>query len=75
VNRKPLKDELLLQGLSSGNLTVIKNPHSNTSLLGLPNKKTEGDNEIEERQEKRTPGHCSGVNCFLAQKSEEKIES
>jgi hypothetical protein len=41
--------------------------------LGLPNKKTEGDNEIEERQEKRTPGHCSGVDYFLAQKSEVRI--
>jgi hypothetical protein len=38
----------------------------------LPNKKTEGDNVIEERQEKRTPGHCSGVDYLLAQKSEEK---
>jgi len=43
--------------------------------LGLPNKKTEGDNVIEERQEKRTPGHCSGVDYFLAQKSEKKIEN
>jgi hypothetical protein len=32
VNRKPLKDELLLQGLSCGNITAIEDPHSNTSF-------------------------------------------
>jgi hypothetical protein len=35
VNRKPLKDELLPQGLRRGNLIAIKDPHSNTSLTPL----------------------------------------
>jgi hypothetical protein len=31
--RKPLKDKLLLQGLSSGHFTSGKYPHSHTSLF------------------------------------------
>jgi hypothetical protein len=40
--------------------------------LGLSKK---GDAEIKNRQETRNPGHCSGVDYFLAQKSEENIEN
>jgi hypothetical protein len=43
--------------------------------LGLSNEKLKGDDEIKERQEKRTPGHCSGEDYFLVRKSDEKIEN
>ena len=34
-------------------------------MLGLPNKKTEGDNEIEERQDKRGSGRYPRQNCIF----------
>jgi hypothetical protein len=40
--------------------------------LGLPNKKTEGDSEIEERQDKRGPGRYPRRHCIFGP---EKIET
>jgi hypothetical protein len=54
---KPMEEELHLHGLYRRNYKSLS-PHSRTYFLPvLPNKKSEGDDEMEERQDKRGSGH------------------
>lgn len=46
-NKKGLKEQLFLKGLVGGTLLATILIRTPPFLLGFPNKKTEGDNEME----------------------------
>jgi hypothetical protein len=63
--KKPLKDELLLQGLSRGNFTTVEDPHSHTSFLESRALK-KYDVEIRDRQLWRGPDCYPRGNCYFS---------
>jgi hypothetical protein len=61
--RRPLKDKLLLQGLSRGNFNSEEGPHSYTSFLAgvLPKKVT---TKLRTDRERSGPDRYSRGNCI-----------